>query len=743
MNNNKDNEPIGVMDEGFNLEKYWKIIKPRLHILIIITLFMVAAAYIKVSTKTPIYASSGLLMIEPESRNIIMFDSRPSFYGYRNEYFNTQIKILQSRSLAKKVMEEFSSTPTGNSVVKKGRKFSIQGPIVTPLEYTRLVQVGYKSTDPRAAAELVNLLFNKFIEFNLDIKSRSSRNTADYIDKQIEKLTQSLTQKEEEQQAYGKRKELFYVSREDSTIVEKFSDLNKAYTDAQINRINKEAVYEELKGTSYENFPEVKKSQLISSLKSNYSTIESEYTKKSQIFKSSYPEMTQLKSQMDSLQQRIEKETRDIAQRTLKEAKSEFQSAKKKEDSLLNLLNQQKGIMVNSNSDAIYYKTLGIEVENMRSLLNYLERKQEESLVSSRLEGMQTSNIKVIDEAEVPASPIASGMRKTLLAALMMGFFSGFGLIFLIDYLDRTIKTPEEVKAILGVPALGVIPATNSKIVNSYYTSHYGYAYGAKKNKKKQGKKPQQKKNIELINFVEPESPFAENYRTIRTSILLSIPKHPPKIISVSSALPAEGKTATTINLAISFTQLGKKVLIVDGDMRKPRMHKIFKIKNTSGLSSYLVGRAKLTDILQKVHINNLFVLPSGPLPPNPTELIDSEVMTTTLEKLMTRVDFVFIDTPPLIGIVDPILLGKHADGMLLVTWAGKTHRNAVERAIEELNKFSVRTLGVVLNKAASKRSGYGYGYSYYNYNYKYRYREREPEGRGRDQVSRDLKIAR
>jgi capsular exopolysaccharide synthesis family protein len=717
------------MDEKIQIEKYWKIIKPRLHIAIIITLFVVAAAYVKVSTRTPIYKATGLLMIEPESKHVIMFDNRPTFYGYRNEYFNTQITILQSRSLAKAVREEFNSTSIGNLSGKNGAGFTIQGPIVEPLEFTQLVRVSYQSTDPQAAADLVNLLFVKFIEFNLDIKSQSSKLAAEYISRQIKKLRQNLQNSEEEMQAYGKSKELFYSSRQEdsnSTVVEKFSDLSKAYTNVQLNRINKEAIYEELKGMSYDNFPQVKKSTLINSLKNTYSTLESEFKRKSQIFKASYPEMTQLKSQMDTLQQRIKKETADIAQKTFKEAKSEFQTAKKKEEQLLSLLNKQKGMMINSNTDAIYYKSLSIEVNNMRSLLNYLVRKQKESVLSSRLEGIQTSNIKVIDKAEVPQSPINTGEKKTLVMAFLLGLFLGVGLIFFVDYLDRTIKSPEEVKSMLGIPALGVIPSTKAKAASSYYYSRYNYRYGKNKKESKNSLKNPKTRDIELINFLDPESLFAENYRTIRTSILLSIPKKPPKIISISSALPREGKTVTTVNLAISFSQLRKKVLIIDGDMRKPRIHKIFNIKNTKGLSSFLVGRAKFADIFQKTHIPNLFIVPSGPLPPNPAELIDSEVMPVVLEKLMEKVDFIFIDTPPLVGIVDPILLGKHSDGMLLVAWAGKTHRNALEKAKEELDKFNIRTLGVVLNRAAEKRKGYGYGYEYSYYRYKYK--ENEPE---------------
>ena len=305
---NSDNNEIPIMDEKIQIEKYWKIIKPRLHIVIIITLFMVAAAYVKVSSRTPIYQAAGLLMIEPET-NIVTFDNRPTSYGYRNEYFNTQMEILQSRSMARAVMEEFNSTSAGNLQGKNGAGFTIQGPIVNPMEFTRLVRVSYRSSNPQAAADLVNLLFVKFIMFNLDLKSQSSKLAAEYIFRQITKLRQNLAQKEGEMQAYGKRKELFYVSRKDSTVVEKFSDLSKAYTDAQINRINKEAIYQELKGMSYENFPQVKKNQLINTLENSYSSLESEYKKKSQIFKASYPEMTQLKSQMDTLQQRIQKET--------------------------------------------------------------------------------------------------------------------------------------------------------------------------------------------------------------------------------------------------------------------------------------------------------------------------------------------------------------------------------------------------------------------------------------------------
>jgi capsular exopolysaccharide synthesis family protein len=727
MDNNTNNDDILVMEEKFQVEKYWRIIKPRLHILLIITLFVAAAAYIKVSTVTPIYEATGLLMIEPENKNVIMFDSRQAFSGYRNEYYNTQIRILQSRTLGKTVREEFHSTfrINGNLQGVNPADILIQGPRVEPQENTHLVEVSYRSTHPGAAARLVNLLFDKFIDFNLDLKSQSSIKAGEYISRQIKKLQERLGRKEKEINEYSNRKELFYISKEDSTVVKKFSDLNQAYTDAQIERINKEALYQELKGMTYDSFPQVSKSQLLDNLKSTYSGLENEYKRKSQIFKATYPEMVRLKSQMDTLQERIEKETKEIAQQALRTAKSEYESAKKKENSLLQLLDRQKEAILDSSADAIRYKSLDIEVQNMRSLLNYLVRKQEESEVSSRVDKIQTSNIKVIDEALVPKNPINTQKQKTLILAVLVGLALGLGVIFLVDYLDQTIKTPEEVKMLLGLPALGIIPSTEAKEVKAYdsYNYKYSYRYGNPGKPKNPGKNKEKNNpkslDIELINFLETDSLFVEKYRLIRTSIMLSIPKEPPRIIAVSSALPSEGKTATTINLAVSFSQLGKKTLVIDGDLRKPRVHKIFKIKNSAGLSSYLAGRVEFNRIIHKTEIPNLFVVPSGPLPPNPVELLDSEVMAKMLEKLLEKVDFIFIDTPPLVGIVDAIVIGKYSHGLILVTWAGKTHRNALEKTKQELDQFNIRTLGVVLNRAHENRKAYGYNYQAYQYKYK------------------------
>ena len=710
------------------LEEYWRIVKRRWHLVALVCLVFLAVAVVKEFRKIPQYRASGTLLIERESNNLLMFNDSFSFSdGWRNEYLNTQVRILRSRRLIQSVIEDlklFVKKKNQNEENSNPPRVAVSELRVIPIPDTRLVEVSYNSPDPELAALAVNTLFEHFIRFNLRLKTESTKEASEFLSKQINELRKTLTQKERELQEYGKRKELFYLSSKDTTVVDKFGDLNKAYTEAQIHRINMESIYRELKDKNFDEYPEVRKNTLIQNFKHEFTKLESDYKKKSEIFRESYPEMKRLKTQLDNLRRRIRQETLDIGRKALNEAQANYQSALKKESSLQNLLNDQKTEVISTNTNAIYYNSLKIEVENMRNLLDHLVKKQKESLLTSRLEGLQTSNIKVIDPAEIPESPISSNTKKLMLMTLMMGLFAGGGLVFGLEWLDQTIKAPEEVERYLRKPSLGFVPALGTEDNLQY---QYGYS------ERNQARPIREMKSIELANFVDAESPIAESYRTIRTSILLSTPESPPKIITVSSSVPKEGKTSTVVNLAISFTKLSKKVLIIDGDLRKPSLHKIFRIKNTQGLSSFLVSKSNVEEVFFKTDVNNLYVIPSGPIPPNPSELLDSQRMSLLLKKMKEHFDVIFIDSPPLIGIVDPVIIGRHTEGTIMVVWAGKTQKRAVQKAKEELDRYRIRILGVVLNKVnLKKNNGYGY-YSYQNYNYAYSYGDqdaaRKPKG--------------
>jgi succinoglycan biosynthesis transport protein ExoP len=735
-----------LLEEGIQFHEIWELIKKRRMIIYYFAGLVLLAALIRVQLQTPLFMAKGTLLIEKEGRNQMNLLSQ-NYYDpdWTNEYLNTQQRVLTSRTLAWKVVEELERLPEAVSVQQKPRQGKLRralqgetkeidpetrmaaavsgflgGLNVNNIKDTRLVEVSYVAADNKMAARSVNTLFDKFIEFNLEMKAESTKQASEFLTAQIEELRRSLAQKEQELQEYGKRKELYFIRGEDSTVVQKLSDLNGAYTAAQIERINKESIYRELKGKPFDNYPDVRVNSLIQGLKQEFSARESEIKKKSQIFQDSYPEMQRLRSQQEGLQKRIESETADIARKSLNQAEAEYQAALKKENSLMDLLNQQKGSVVSSNANAIYYNSLKIEVQNMTNLLDFLTRRQKESMLSSRLEGMQTSNIKIVDRAEIPTRPFSPNKQRSLLMALMLGLGGGIFLIFALNYLDNTVKSPEEVEKLLHLPALGFIPAVGAKASQSYYSHYYS-------DRKKQHSE-QKIRAIEMVNLKEPESTFAEHYRNIRTSLLLSTPDQPPKVFVVTSALPQEGKTVTAVNLAIAFTQLGKKVLVLDCDLRRPRVHKIFRIKNTGGITSYLMGRSRIEDIIYRYPGEpNLHVLPSGPIPPNPVELIISKGMKDMMEGLRKHYDFIFIDAPPLMGIQDSILLGEYSDGLLLVAWGGKTPRKVIEKAKAEIEKFNIRLFGVILNKVNMRR----FSYAYSSYSYKYGEYRDESESRG------------
>lgn len=739
----EDNQDL-LLEEGIQFHELWEMIKKRRMIVYYFAGFVLLAALIRVQLQTPLYRAQGTLMIEKPGRSQIDMLSNP--YGYDSdwtgEYLNTQQRVLTSRSLARKVVEALqreagAPAPAARAsalerILPGGKRNDdaearietavssfLGGLGIVNVKDTRLLSVSFVSPDAKRAAQSINTLFDKFIEFNLEMKNESSRQAAEFLTAQIEEMRRSLAQKEQELQEYGKRKELFYVQGQDSTVAQKFSDLNSAFTTAQIERANREATYRELRDKPYDTFPEVRASTLITSLKQEYSAKESEYKRKSQIFQDSYPEMQRLKSQLEALQKRITEETNDIARKSLAQAEAEYQASLKKEGNLGGMLEQQKGSVVSSNANAIYYNSLKIEVQNMTNLLDFLTRKQKESMLSSRLEGMETSNIKIVDRAEVPRRPFSPDKRRTLLLALMLGLGGGVFLVFALNYLDNTVKSPEEVEKLLKVPALGFVPAVGAKASQSYYNHYYS------DRKKQQGE--QRLKTIELVNLKEPESTFAEHYRNVRTSLLLSNPDNPPKSFVVTSALPQEGKTVTTINLAVAFAQLGKKVLILDADLRRPRVHKIFRIKNTAGISSFLTGRGRIEEIIYRYPAEtNIHVLPSGPIPPNPVEMIISKGMRELMSALRQHYDFIFIDAPPLMGIQDAILLGEHGDGLLLVAWGGKTPRKVIEKARDEIAKFNIKLFGLILNKVNMRRFSYAYS------SYSYRYGEYREDAEGR-----------
>ncbi len=350
-------------------------------------------------------------------------------------------------------------------------------------------------------------------------------------------------------------------------------------------------------------------------------------------------------------------------------------------------------------------------------------KRQSETEVSSRMTSVHQENIRVVDRAVPPGAPFSPSYRKSVSRAMSLGLVAAVGLLFLLEYLDRSLKTPQQVEQHLKLPALGVIPAVGAAARGAYgygYGSGYGagYGYGLRRLAgKKAAEEPSAPVKIELLPNTQPRSLATEAYRAFRTSLLLSRAGGVQTIV-VTSGFPGEGKTATAANLAAILGQLNKKVLLMDGDLHKPRLHEVFKLSNRAGLVSVLAESADPARVIQPTSLQGVSMMPAGPMSPNPSGLLSSDAMTDLLAYARRTFDYIVIDSPPILAVADGLILGSRSDGVVICVHGGKTAREQVLRVRDKLQQSNVEILGVLINNLRDAQSrggaaGYGYGYGY------------------------------
>lgn len=744
-----------------DLMDYWRVIVKRKWVLYIFAGSLIFIVGVFSFLTPPKYRSTATLLIEEGSYRLLSiedeFGLRQQPYNtlYMDTIINTQINILRSRALARQVAErmnllsrpEFRPKNDSKSIMESVKNFVFlkwltkqddkspnnprlrdpyaevikklhKGVDVAMIQNSKLVNLSFTCGSPFLAADIVNTFAEEFIVFSIEKRYATTQRASDFLSEQIADLRNDLAAKERELQQYGQEAEIFYLDENESSAVEKFADLNRAYTQAQINRINAEAKYRELNSLEIDSLPQFVDNKLIQDLKTEYTRLKNEYEEKSRVYKPSYPEMVKLKAKVESMQNELESEI----QKAVEAANTEYRSAYQNEASLARLLDEQKETVGVMKSNAILYNSLKIEVENKRKLLNSLVERQNETYVSSRLSGLKSTNMSIIDEGAVPKDPVYPKKMLNLILAGLIGLFGGVGLVFAFEYFDNSVKNPEDIEKKAGIPSLGIVPfysPENSK------EKKYGYysGYRHKSDRKTQDGIPPDMKEIELINHKYPKFTIAEDYRTIRTSIMLSRSGNPPKVIMVSSSFPKEGKSVTTVNLAVSFAQLQKKVLVVDTDLRKSRLHKIFDVSNAGGVSTFLSRASSMQDQLvetiQESGIENIWVLPGGPVPPNPAELLNSQNMNDMLAELRQSFDVILLDTPPILTVIDGVILAPEADAVLLVVHAGKTSQKHFFHTVENLKRANSRLIGTIFNWMDVRNGGYGYMSSYHYYGYR------------------------
>jgi capsular exopolysaccharide synthesis family protein len=693
-----------------HLKDYLRVLHKRRWV--ILTTFVVIFTLTAILTfrQRPLYQATAQLLIEKENPNILSFKEVMELDAATSDYYQTQYKMLQSRTLAQAVIDrlrlaehpEFSSPPkkgapaaadAGEARATARVNAFLQRVAIEPLRNTRLVNIGVKSYDPKLAALMANTLADLYIEQNLKHKVDTTQQAGNWLSEQAAAAKKKLDDAERALQTYNEKNNIISLEERQSLVVQKLEELNSELTKARTTRIELETRAQQLKDLqrsgagidAMESMPQVIGNVVIQGMRTDLAKLEGDLAEQSKVYTPKHPRIISLSSQIQTLRQKIAEEIGRVGQ----SIRNEYEVAVKRERSLNAALEEQKQQVQDLNQKSIAYGALKREVETNNRIFGVLMAREKETGLEG---GLRTNNIRIVDRAEVPMGPVSPKKARNLGLGLIIGLIGGVGLAFFLEYLDDTVKDPDDIERHLKVPFLGPVPVLAPKVVGD--------------------------RSRDLISFQEPKSIYAEAYRAVRTSILFSSPDAPPKSFVVTSPGPQEGKSVTAINLAVTMALTGNRVLLVDADMRKPRLHRTFNLDNSFGLSNLVGGESEVGLALKKTAVPTLMVMTSGPIPPNPSELLGSARMGKLLQLLQSKFDRVVLDCTPLIAVTDATVLSSRADGVILVIKAGATGRNILKRGKRQLEDVQAKIIGAVLNQVDQSKSTYYYSPYYYAHYY-------------------------
>jgi capsular exopolysaccharide synthesis family protein len=573
---------------------------------------------------------------------------------------------------------------------------------------TRLIDISYTHTDPEVASKIVNAIAETYVFNNLEKKGETNTTTAVFLEKRIAELQQQIRTDEEKLVAYAKNNQIISLDANQNTVVERLAVLNKQLVEAEKARIDAQSTFEAAKGAGAATaLAEVDAKQLndteakLADLRQKRAQLVVDATDEA-------PEMKEIDQQIGELERQV-KDIRSRRSNTLlTNLETQFRQALGQEQALRTAFEKQRGATLTQNEAAINYRIIQQEIEQNKSLLdNLLQRSKENDVIMAS----KPNNISVVDYAIAPEGPIGPNRTRTVFIAFFLSLGLGVGFALLLEYLDDTVHSTDEVERLLHLPALAVIP---SALGNGKRRLLAGPGALQKKN-------GNPSENPELLMNVDGRSPLAESYRHLRTSVLLSTAGRAPRSLLVTSSLPGEGKTTTAVNTAVSLAQTGVSVVIIDADMRRPRLRSIFGLSDRAGLSSILSNELSEDEILAIVSqdpATGLHLLTAGPIPPNPAELLGSEQMRRLMTILQSKFTHVVVDSPPVSSFTDGVLISSMVDGVLLVVHGGKSSRHVVKRSRQLLQDVGAKIFGVVLNNVNLQTHDYYYYQRYYGSNY-------------------------
>ncbi|MCK5516553.1 MAG: polysaccharide biosynthesis tyrosine autokinase, partial [Desulfobulbaceae bacterium] len=693
--------------------------------------FSVVALY--TFTVTPQFKAKGVLRVSAQSDKLTKFDSVESSALKTMEFQQTQVKLLQSEQLALRVIERMdlnnnsafnpNASVSPGEVKAKGLLDTLKTFIrpdensdtlnllnedaqnlivvdqslarfhrlfsVSPVRNSELIELTFSTVSPALAAEVANTAMDEFINMHMDAKLKTSRDASRFLEKQIETAQIKLEKSEMELQAFARKIGIVSLNPKLNLVMRQLEELNEALAKASSNRIVQEAKYQQNLNVDSGSLFQMVENQLIQSLKNQYATLLAEYQQLGSTFKPAYPKMKQLKAQMDEIKGRINFEKQAV----IDSIRNEYETALKTEDYLATRAEVQKQRALDLEEKATQYKIFAREVDTNKSIYQSLLQRSKEIEATV---GASVTNIQIVDTARPPLYPFKPRVGLNLALGLVLGLFGGVGAAFLFEYFDNTIKNPDEMIDRFGIPVLGLIPFAKDAVDN--------------------------RTGMALKFFTDPRSPVAEAFRTTMTSVRLSVADDPPKTILVTSILPGAGKSSLSSNSCFSYLSEDERCLLIDVDLRKPSLHHVFKDgMRGKGLSSVLSGMASFSEVVTKTEYSGLDFLSSGPLPPNPAELLSSKRMRQLLESASGEYDRVILDGPPYQGFAEILVLSNMVDGVILISVEGDTPREGVKHFRRAVTNVGGRILGTIINKSGRKKGYSSYsGYKYYSYDYNY-----------------------
>lgn len=704
----------GDNPDEIDLLAYWRILVKRRWLVLSALAAGAAVALVLTLMATPMYKATAVLKIDNFSQQVVQMGEFNMPYGWDPDFITTQVGVLTSRSLAERVAEDLrldaaalanlqppswlarlkatvrpaaatdtATRPLADAKMAAAERAAGAGVVmgglsVQPQMNSKLVDIGFSSPVPQFAAQAANAVADGYIAAELERTFGASSYAKTYLEEQLALTKGRLEESERALVQFAQQENLVNVGEGQTLAGQNLGTINTSLAAAQAQRIAAQARWSQLQANN--SLPQdLLTSSLVPALRQQRADLQRQYSEKLQLFKPDYPQMQQLQSQIQELDRQVEAEIGNVR----RSVRAEFDAAMAQEKLLEGQLSSLRTESLDTDSRSIRYNILRREADTNRQLYDSLLQRYKMVGAAS---DVRPNNIAIIDRATVPGGPYSPNGMLNLIMGMLAGLLLGVALAFALEFIDDTLKTPEDVEQKLRLPVLGIIPRLAGKQTVAQAAA-------------------------------DLRSAFSEAYRSVRTALQFSTDHGVPRVLLLTSTSPGEGKSTSALALARNFAQLGKRVLLVEADMRNPSLHRTTGLQADKGLSNLLAGAASLQEVVIDGGQANLSVILAGVLPPNPAELLSGSKMKSLLDIAAEQYDQVVIDGPPVMGIADGPLLANAADATLLVVDSGKTRIGHAQGALKRLLGARAHVLGVLLTKYNPKAAGHGYQYEgYYAY---------------------------